>query len=213
MVFQTFLDTNDSVLFVLLPIWSGKLWLKTTLKRQRCSFWLSLVLESILNREKHGEPAEVSSFQGGFNRPREYPDLVFDDRSIVVDGAGLRNIGTAPQKVKVTLACGGRRRELNLRLAPGNRVDLERERKAQGLTDADEFTIEVSSADGRGIASERYLLVAPPKKEEVVVEAPEAEVAPTEPEVIKKEKKEEEGEEEEEVKTEKKPQKETPEKK
>jgi hypothetical protein len=47
-----------------------------------------------LNREKHSYPEEISSYQGGFNTPAEYPDLVFDNRSIVFAGPGvIKNVG------------------------------------------------------------------------------------------------------------------------
>jgi len=60
-----------------------------------------------LNREKWTEPVEISSFQGGFNRPAEYPDLVFDGRTIVVDGLGVKSIGPNAQAVRVRVAAEG----------------------------------------------------------------------------------------------------------
>jgi len=46
-----------------------------------------------LNREKYTMPKEISSYQGGFNKPKQYPDLVFDGRALVFDGLGVKNIG------------------------------------------------------------------------------------------------------------------------
>ena len=56
------------------------------------------------NREKQTEPLENSSYQGGFNAPTQYPDLVFADRALVADGLGVRNIGGRPLAVNVRLA-------------------------------------------------------------------------------------------------------------
>ncbi|KPJ75873.1 MAG: hypothetical protein AMS14_02900 [Planctomycetes bacterium DG_20] len=131
------------------------------------------------NREKHSDPPEVSSFQGGFNRPREYPDLVFDGRTLVVDGIGVRNLGAAAQKARVTLVSpplriepepltptgtdnkGGMKR-LDLELAPGQRVPIDW-RELKLFDEGRELTITIQDADGRRVASEKYILVAPPK--------------------------------------------------
>ncbi|MFP4057726.1 MAG: sugar-binding protein [Candidatus Brocadiia bacterium] len=115
------------------------------------------------NREKHSDPPEVSSFQGGFNRPREYPDLVFDGRSIVVDGMGLRNIGAQAQEVEVTLDG----LELRLRLEPGQSTPLPWRKLWAQPREGLEFTVKVRK-DGAELAAERYVLAAPPKPVEPV---------------------------------------------
>ena len=136
------------------------------------------------NREKHSDPPEVSSFQGGFNRPREYPDLVFDDRTLVVDGLGVRNIATTAQKTRVAISSpplrieptpstplatdtkgGGKR--LDLDLASGQRVPIDW-RELKLFDEGRELTITIRDADGRPVASEKYVLVAPLKKAEPI---------------------------------------------
>ncbi|MBM4036009.1 MAG: hypothetical protein FJ291_30110 [Planctomycetes bacterium] len=135
-------------------------------------------------REKHSDPEEVSSFQGGFNRPREYPDLVFDDRTLVVDGVGFRNIGPTRAKGKLTIGGStgkdvpplvdppdGKRatfsfKEIPFDLGPGESVAPVWRRVIS--EDQTELSVSIKGADGKLIAGEKYLLVAPPKKEEPV---------------------------------------------
>ena len=123
------------------------------------------------NRERHVEPEEVSSFQGGFNRPREYPDLVFDGRALVVDGVGaVLNIGAAAQKIKAVLACGDTSKETAewLDLAPGKRIDFGWKGLAEGRAEGQRLTVEVRDAEGKAIFREEYTLAAPPKTEEPI---------------------------------------------
>jgi len=120
------------------------------------------------NREKHSEPSEVSSFQGGFNRPREYPELRFDGRAVVFDGVGLRNIAAAAQKVKLTLTSGQQRKELSLELSPGKPAPIPWATMLPGLDKGQEVTIDVRGVKGMPIGREKYLLVAPPKKEKPI---------------------------------------------
>jgi hypothetical protein len=131
------------------------------------------------NREKHSDPAEVSSFQGGFNRPAEYPDLRFDSRAVVVDGVGLRNLADKPQDVRVGLAAGQHRKQLSLSLPPGRRVPLAWREHLPGLAEGDQVTIDVRGADGRAIVQESYLLAAPKPKQAPIdaTQAPPAKFA------------------------------------
>ncbi|HPD15556.1 MAG TPA: hypothetical protein PLE19_11425 [Planctomycetota bacterium] len=119
-------------------------------------------------REKHSDPEEVSSFQGGFNRPREYPDLVFDDRTLVVDGLGFRNLGATEQKTTAVVLAGNARAELTRTLPPGGWVSAPWEGKGLKLPrEGQEFETAIER-DGKTIVRERYILVVPPKKEEPV---------------------------------------------
>jgi hypothetical protein len=111
-----------------------------------------------INREKWSPPQEVSSFQGGFNRPTEYPDLTFDGRSIVFNGVGVHNIGRESRDVEVTTAVGDRRRQLRLHLAPGKRVAVDWEDLVAGAVEGAELTVTVV-ADSQSRAIERYRLV------------------------------------------------------
>jgi len=120
------------------------------------------------NRERHVEPEEVSSFQGGFNRPKEYPDLVFDGRSLVVDGVGILNIGAATQRAQAIVTAGGMGIEIVIDLEPGKRAELGAHEFLKGLPEGKVFAINVRDADGKAISQEKYLLAAPPKKEEPV---------------------------------------------
>jgi len=113
------------------------------------------------NREKHSEPVEVSSFQGGFNRPKEYADVRFDERRIVVDGVGLRNLGEAKQAVAVTLAGGGKKAALRLALEGGRRAALDWHKHLPALGEGDELTIDVRDVEGKAILRERYVLASP----------------------------------------------------
>lgn len=113
------------------------------------------------NREKHTDPEEVSGFQGGFNSPREYPDLVFDGRTVVFDGIGVRNVGTAPQRVTATVVAGGQRTARTLDLAPGKSIPLDWQAAAKNANEGDTFTVEVAGADGKPLGRESYTLVAP----------------------------------------------------
>lgn len=122
------------------------------------------------NREKHGEPVEVSSFQGGFNRPKEYPDLRFDDRTVLADGLGLRNVGAAAERVTVALAAGEKRKQVALTLPPGRRTPIPWREQLAGLAEGQELTLDVRAAGGKAICQERYIL-APPKAKQAPVDA------------------------------------------
>lgn len=119
-------------------------------------------------REKHSDPPEVSSFQGGFNRPREYPDLVFDDRTLVVDGLGFRNLGATQQKITEVVTAANGRLEHTRSLPAGQRTPLTGTTTLLKLPrEGLEFETAIEQ-DGKTIARERYILVAPAKKEEPV---------------------------------------------
>ena len=119
-------------------------------------------------REKHSDPPEVSSFQGGFNRPREYPDLVFDNRIVVADGVGFRNIGGTPQRVQITFRSGPKDSDSVRTIEPGQSSPVTWQALIRTLPEAKEFSIAASAQDGRLIAEEMYLLASPPSKEEPV---------------------------------------------
>ena len=119
------------------------------------------------NREKHSDPPEVSSFQGGFNRPREYPDLVFDGRTLVADGLGVRNLGTKTEKFLLITAGGKGRLDVSMILKPGQRAPVTWGGGLVNPGEGDEFSFAVQR-EGKTFLSETYLLVAPPKKEEPI---------------------------------------------
>lgn len=120
-----------------------------------------------LNREKWTEPVEVSSFQGGFNKPAEYPDLVFDGRTLVVDGLGVRNIGDEPQSGTLELARktpGGMQvAKERFELKPGETRSLAKAKELSLLKAGEEFTLEVLGPKGQQLALEKYVMVAAPK--------------------------------------------------
>ncbi len=117
-----------------------------------------------INREKHSDPAEISSYQGGFHKPAQYPDLVFADRNVVADGVGLRNIGAVPQKVIVTMKSGAvSGKAISLTLPPGERTELPWKENIAGLRVGKSFSIEVADPDGKALLREEYTLVNPPK--------------------------------------------------
>jgi hypothetical protein len=118
-------------------------------------------------REKHSDPEEVSSFQGGFNRPREYPDLVFDDRTLVVDGVGIRNVGKETQTFKLVIRGGKREQDVDVSLKPGQRFAPTWPGGIANAREGDELVI-VELIEWRDTLLERYVLVAPAKKEEPV---------------------------------------------
>jgi len=119
-----------------------------------------------LNREKWTEPVEVSSFQGGFNKPREYPDLVFDDRTLVFDGLGVKNIGDHEEAVALKLAFPGSGARppqvIQGTLKPGARLSAQPKLPAD-LKAGDEFTLEIVGSLMLNVPKERYLLVGPAK--------------------------------------------------
>jgi len=119
------------------------------------------------NREKHSDPPEVSSFQGGFNRPREYPDLVFDDRTLVVDGVGFRNVGTKTEKFLLIVAGNQWREDISITLEPGQRASPNWMEGLKKPGEGDPFGF-AAQREGKTFLSETYLLVAPPKKEEPI---------------------------------------------
>ena len=114
-------------------------------------------------REKHSDPPEVSSFQGGFNRPREYPDLVFDGRTLVADGIGIRNLGTRAEKFLLVTRGPKAGRDVIVAIEPGQRHALNPSDTPEG----EPFSY-AAQRDGKTLLSESYILVAPPKKEEPV---------------------------------------------
>jgi len=113
------------------------------------------------NREKHSDPEEVSSFQGGFNKPAQYPDLVFDGRTVLADGLGLLNIGAAQRQVKVTVKPegGGEGKALTLDLPAGERVAIPWREHVAGLKAGQSFVIETADAGGKALLREEYKLV------------------------------------------------------
>ncbi len=115
-------------------------------------------------REKHSDPEEVSSFQGGFNRPREYPDLVFDDRTLVVDGLGIRNLGTKRERVTPVVRGLKEGTDVRATIEPGQRYALS---PWIMVGEGELFSYE-AYLHGKMLFSESYLLVAPPKKEEPI---------------------------------------------
>lgn len=124
------------------------------------------------NREKQNKPSEVSSFQGSFNTPTEYPDLAFDGRSVLVDGLGLRSIGSVPQKVQVTIqsrnegaALG---KPLTLTLPAGERVALPWQAQTAGLKAGDAFTVRTADSGGKLLVTEEYKLVEPTRPPPVI---------------------------------------------
>ena len=130
-------------------------------------FGLSITPESVwalgLNREKWTEPKEVSSFLGGFNRPKEYPDLVFDGRTVVFDGVGLRNIGDQPKSVTARLVWGDTRKTTSMSLKPGETAPINWRQELGDLAGEQELGVEVLAGDGAVVAREAYRLVPPAK--------------------------------------------------
>lgn len=116
-----------------------------------------------INRAKYTSPSEVSSLQGGFNRPAEYPELVCDGRAIVFDGVGLKNLGRAKQEATYTVSVGERRASGNVTLKPGETHAIDWEAAVGGLEENAEFTVSAVSAN-QPAASETYRLVPAPKK-------------------------------------------------
>ena len=119
------------------------------------------------NREKKTDPAEVSSFQGGFNRPREYPDLVFDGRTLVVDGLGVRNLGAKARKVTILLATDKGSGKQAATVPPGKSVPLSWDVLPEKPGEGETVRVAVQEA-GKTLAAESYLFVAPPRKIEPV---------------------------------------------
>ena len=120
-----------------------------------------------VNREKHSDPPEVSSFQGGFNRPREYPDLVFDGRTLVADGVGFRNLGTKAEKFTLVVRGPKGGRDVSMTLEPGQRYAPTWQGGLSSTGEGEQFGF-AAQQDGKTLVSESYLLVAPPKKEEPI---------------------------------------------
>jgi len=115
------------------------------------------------NREKHTEPAEVSSYQGGFHKPDQYPDLVFGSRQIIADGLGVRNAGSRPVQVRVRLtgtrgATGERMTSEILR--PGQRVAYAWKEAFPQAEAGQGFSVEVSQPGGAVLLKEEYQFVA-----------------------------------------------------
>ena len=119
------------------------------------------------NREKHSDPPEVSSFQGGFNRPREYPDLRFAARPLVVDGVGFRNLGTKTEKFTLILSGAKGRKDIAGSLDPGQRAKVSWSPAVASFVEGETLSYAVQK-EGRTLISESYLLVAPAQKVEAV---------------------------------------------
>lgn len=120
-----------------------------------------------LNREKYTLPKEISSYQGGFNKPAQYPDLVFDGRPLVFDGLGIRNIGTSRQggimQVAVPADGAANVRSLPFNLAPGESASVPAN-ITRGVKEGTELQFQViSEAGGAKPMAETYVVVAPPK--------------------------------------------------
>jgi len=116
-----------------------------------------------VNREKHTEPAEVSSYQGGFHKPDQYPDLLFVNRAIVADGLGVRNIGQRAVSVKVKLAGtkgASGERTASLSLAPGERFAYPWKELFSRAEVGQGFAVEVTASDGAALLKEEYQFVA-----------------------------------------------------
>ena len=116
-----------------------------------------------LNREKHSYPEENSSFQGGFNKPEEYPDLVFDGRTIVFDGLGFKNIGGERVKTSYMFSSGAGKLGGNVDLLPGQSHHKDIQEAFSKLSKGREMTIEILQPQGMVPATEKYVMVAPPK--------------------------------------------------
>lgn len=130
-----------------------------------------------LQREKYSPPVEVSSYQGGFNKPKEYPDLVFDGRSIIFDGLGVRNIGSAAASgmLQLSLPRDGSTdvRSFPFELKPGERSALP-EDVLLDLRPGAAFELQAAVAGAAaGPMIEKYVMVAPPKAYKMS-DAPEA---------------------------------------
>ncbi len=111
-----------------------------------------------LGRRKWTEPAEVSTFQGGIDRPAEFPDLTFDDRTIVLDGIGLRNIGARPDGVKVRLRHGEEMSETVWVVGPGETRPIGWRAAPGELKEGDEIAVELVRRGGTMFASETYVM-------------------------------------------------------
>ncbi len=107
------------------------------------------------NREKHTSPSEVTAYQGGFNTPGKYPPLYFDDRPVVTDGVGARNVGSAPVEVTATLAAGEKTETHARRIEPGESWQIEWRKALGGLSEGDRFTVTLA-ADGKELSREAY---------------------------------------------------------
>lgn len=108
-----------------------------------------------VNREKQGEPIEVSSFQGGFNAPRQYAALRFHNAPIVVDGVGVRNLSDKALSLVATLKSEQSSKELEFTLKPGDRQPFDWQ-KALAPATGSEFTIDVRDKAGMQLTHERY---------------------------------------------------------
>jgi len=132
------------------------------------SFGLEITKESVwafgINREKQSAPAELASYQGGFNKPKEYPDLVFDGRSMVFDGVGVKNIGRAKKKVSLTVTSAKTvLKTWDTKVKPGKTVPVQWKKLLGDAAENAEFTVTVK-ANGQPEASETYRLIPAPKK-------------------------------------------------
>ena len=118
-----------------------------------------------LCREKHSYPEEISSFQGGFNRPEEYPDLVFDDRTLVFDGIGVKNIGKANEAFRLNIAVDGKGMDVLRPFVAGHNARvLLNELGVFGKAEPNqEVAVTILKPDGSPLAKEVYRMVPAPK--------------------------------------------------
>ncbi len=110
-----------------------------------------------VNREKQSEPVEVSSFQGGFHDAKNYPDLVFGNPSIVVDGVGVKNIGDKALQLVATLKNEKVSKDFELALDPGQSIPFDW-RKILAPEKGGEFTVDIKDKSGNLIVHEKYLV-------------------------------------------------------
>ena len=115
-----------------------------------------------LGRRKWTDPAEVSTFQGGIDRPGEFPDLTFDDRTIVFDGIGLRNIGARPDGVKVRLRHGEEASEMAWVVGPGETRPIGWRAAPGELKEGEEIAVDLVRRGGTMFASETYVMARLP---------------------------------------------------
>lgn len=120
------------------------------------------------NRERWAVLTEASSFQGGFNRPLEYPDLVFADWDIVFDGVGVKNRSAVPQVASVKIKSGDATVSKQIELQPGESSALEWESVVAKPKAEVSFSVELLNADGTVKGREEYTLIDAPMKMKAV---------------------------------------------
>ena len=113
------------------------------------------------NRERWAVTTEVSSFQGGFNKAAEYPDLVMADWDVVFDGVGVKNRSQKAQTVALKMGSGKKSSPQKISLQPGETHALDWESVVDQEKDAT-FFVELLVADGSVKGREEYILVEAP---------------------------------------------------